>query len=207
MFDVRVIPLPPSGRSSADAPAAAPVHESTSASHASPERRFRRMVDEHFDFVWRLLRSRGLSPTAADDAAQHVFVVASTKVAEIKEGSEQAFLFGTAVGVAANVRRSQSTKREVADETAVDNAVDCALNPEQETVRRERCRIVEEILASMPEELSTVFVLFELEGLTSIEIAAMLAIPVGTASSRLRRAREHFEACVKRKSARNGGLS
>jgi len=59
----------------------------------------------------------------------------------------------------------------------------------------------------MPEELSSVFVLFELEGMTSIEIAALLEIPVGTAASRLRRAREHFEACVKRASARNGGLS
>jgi RNA polymerase sigma-70 factor (ECF subfamily) len=37
-------------------------------------------------------------------------------------------------------------------------------------------------------------VLFELEGFSSIEIAKLLEIPVGTVASRLRRAREQFRA-------------
>jgi len=37
-----------------------------------------------------------------------------------------------------------------------------------------------------------VFVLFELEERSAREIAALLAIPVGTAKSRLRRARDEF---------------
>ena len=40
---------------------------------------------------------------------------------------------------------------------------------------------------------AAVAVLFELEGQTSIEIGTMLDIPTGTATSRLRRAREHFQ--------------
>jgi len=37
-----------------------------------------------------------------------------------------------------------------------------------------------------------VFVLFELEGMTTPEIAELIGIPLGTAASRLRRARETF---------------
>jgi RNA polymerase sigma-70 factor (ECF subfamily) len=41
-----------------------------------------------------------------------------------------------------------------------------------------------------------VFVLYELEGFTLPEIAEALATPLGTATSRLRRARDNFEAWV-----------
>ena len=47
-------------------------------------------------------------------------------------------------------------------------------------------------------DLRTVFVLHELEGLEVRQIAEIEEIPVGTASSRLRRARETFSAIAKR---------
>ena len=50
----------------------------------------------------------------------------------------------------------------------------------------------------MPIDLRTVLVLFELEGLEVRQIAEIEQIPVGTASSRLRRAREEFSAIAKR---------
>ena len=52
------------------------------------------------------------------------------------------------------------------------------------------------ILDGMTLDLRTVFVLSELEGMTMPEVAALLEIPVGTAASRLRRAREAFRAAV-----------
>ncbi len=50
----------------------------------------------------------------------------------------------------------------------------------------------------MPADLRVIFVLFELEGLEVQQIAALQEIPLGTASSRLRRAREEFSAIAKR---------
>ena len=50
----------------------------------------------------------------------------------------------------------------------------------------------------MPDELRTVFVLFEIEEMPTPEIARTLDLPVGTCASRLRKARETFEAMVKR---------
>ncbi len=50
----------------------------------------------------------------------------------------------------------------------------------------------------MPMEARSVFVLFELEELTVTEIARVLEVPIGTVSSRLRRARELFRAAALR---------
>ena len=51
-------------------------------------------------------------------------------------------------------------------------------------------------LSTMDMDLRTTFVLFELEGLSTPEIAQLAEIPLGTAASRLRRAREHFRESV-----------
>ena len=52
--------------------------------------------------------------------------------------------------------------------------------------------------AKVDPDLAEVFVMFELEGLSSPEIAASLEIPLGTVASRLRRAREQFRVVVGR---------
>ncbi len=171
------------------------------------EERIRRMVDEHFDFIWRCLRGLGVSPGSADDATQHVFWIATQKLDDIAHGSERSFLFATARGVAANVRRSQGRNRELLDAEALAKGVDGAADPEQELVKKQARAALESILEALPVDLRTVFVLFELEGLGSAAIAELLEIPAGTVASRLRRAREEFHAEVKRYRAREGRRS
>jgi RNA polymerase sigma-70 factor (ECF subfamily) len=163
-------------------------------SRAGGDARFREMVDLHFDFVWRALRGLGVLNGDADDAAQQVFVVALAKLDAILPGNERAFLFGTALGVAANARRGRARKREVPDDDTLRGRADAAPDPE-ETLRRKQARQrLDGILAAMPVDLRTVFVLFELEALTMAEIAEMLDLAPGTVASRLRRAREDFRA-------------
>jgi RNA polymerase sigma-70 factor (ECF subfamily) len=52
-------------------------------------------------------RRVGLDEGAADDAAQETFVLAARKLETIELGRERSFLFGTALLIAANVRRSR----------------------------------------------------------------------------------------------------
>jgi RNA polymerase sigma-70 factor (ECF subfamily) len=61
---------------------------------------------------------------------------------------------------------------------------------------------LDEVLDALPMDLRAPFVLFELEELSTAEIAAMLSVPAGTVASRLRRAREEFRAIVARVRAR-----
>lgn len=191
---VRPAPAPP-------LPASLPTPEPAVERPAmSPEAaaRFRRMVEEQFDFIWRALRGLGVPAAGADDAAQQVFLIASQKMESIAVGSERSFLFSTAMGVAANARRSLHRRREVDDEPALEASVDDAPNPEQSVAQKQARAVLDRLMAEMPEDLRTVFMLFELEGMTTAQIAEVLAIPPGTAASRLRRAREDFQARAKR---------
>jgi RNA polymerase sigma-70 factor, ECF subfamily len=157
------------------------------------ELRVRTLVAEHFDFIWRLLRRRGLSPADADDAAQQVFMVAAQKLQAIAEGSERSFLYGTALRVAASTRRAQERRREAPSES-VDTDARAAFDAgTEERVELARAwKRLDDLLAKLPEILARVLVLAEIEELEVKEIASLEGIPVGTAASRLRRAREQF---------------
>lgn len=169
---------------------------------AEERRRLEAMARESFQFIWRSLRRLGVAEAATDDAAQKVFEIATRRLAVIRPGSERAFLFNTAVRVAIEVRRRERSSRETAEE--VDDFVDPAHLPDEAADLKRRREALDDLLDSMPMDLRAVFVLYELEELGTQEIAVLLDIPRGTAASRLRRARQHFEAQVKRLRARRG---
>ena len=155
--------------------------------------RLERMFSEHHDFIWRLLRRLGLNTGGADDAAQHVFLVAAERIVDIKLGSERSFLFGTALRVARS--QSRSDRRWVLEDD-MDVRLSQAGRPEELIDHQRAVDLMGRILDGMTLDLRTVFVLSELEGMTMPEVATLVEIPVGTAASRLRRAREAFRAAV-----------
>ena len=75
---------------------------------------------------------------------------------------------------------------------------DKGLSPEQELEQRQARDLLDAVLLGLPLELRSVFILAELEGVPVKDIAELEEIPLGTASSRLRRAREEFSAAAKR---------
>ena len=52
--------------------------------------------------------------------------------------------------------------------------------------------LLDTVLERLPTDLRTVFVLFEIEGLSQDEVALSLDVPKGTVASRLRRARQRL---------------
>jgi RNA polymerase sigma-70 factor, ECF subfamily len=169
-------------------------------SGARDDARLRALVDEYHDFIWRSIRRLGVPEADTDDAVQEVFLVASRRLGAIALGSERAFLFGTAMRVASTQRRGASRRRETPDEHAGDQR-DSTPGPEELTARRRARATLDAVLAELPLDLRTVFVLFELEELTAPEIASLVEIPLGTVASRLRRAREAFREAVQRHQA------
>ena len=165
----------------------------------------RRLVAAHFDFIWRSLRRLGVPQAEVDDAAQKVFCVALRRAGDIADGSERAFLFTTALHIAADVQRAQRRRREVSDDDALAQAVEPMCDAEELVDRKRARRILDDVLDVMNLDLRSVFVLAELEELTAREIAALLGLPVGTVSSRLRRARDEFRTIARRFRARSAG--
>jgi RNA polymerase sigma-70 factor, ECF subfamily len=164
---------------------------------ASQADRLRRLFDQQFAFVWRYLRRLGLSPSDADDAAQKVFVVLARRLLGVTPGKERAFLCATAARVVSEHRRTIARRHEVAS-PELEVPPDSKVGPESLVDRRRARLLLDQVLDELPDELRSVFVLFELEELETGEIAALLALPEGTVASRLRRAREKFRGAVRR---------
>jgi RNA polymerase sigma-70 factor (ECF subfamily) len=159
------------------------------------------LVRDHYAFVWRLLRRLGIGVGDADDAAQQVFLAAAGRLGAVEVGRERAFLYGVTLNVGARARRSLGRRREEPLEAAGERQAH-GPNAEQLLEQREARALLDRLLDEMPEDLRVVFVLFELEELSTPQIAALLQVPVGTATSRLRRAREDFEERAARAEAR-----
>jgi RNA polymerase sigma-70 factor (ECF subfamily) len=68
------------------------------------------------------------------------------------------------------------------------------LDPEALAEKQRLRAVLQRVLNQLPMELRAVFVLYELEELTMVEIAKTLHLPPGTVASRLRRSRELFES-------------
>ncbi|HET8938466.1 MAG TPA: sigma-70 family RNA polymerase sigma factor [Polyangiales bacterium] len=163
---------------------------------AKPDpQRLARAIEADYRFIWRLLRRFGVPENHTEDAAQQVFLIVAERLSDIIQGRERAFAFGTALRVAQSLRRRLG--RELPhDQSELEQRGHTHSAPD-ELVEQKRAReLLDRVLQQMPEDSRTVFILFELEALSSPEIAALIEMPLGTVASRLRRAREQFKALV-----------
>jgi RNA polymerase sigma-70 factor (ECF subfamily) len=165
-----------------DARADSPAHARASA-----------VVAQHVDAVWRTLRRLGLRPSELDDGVQQVFLVLSRRLDQVEIGRERAYLLGVALRVATDYRRSHRRHPEDATEPAsMEQRPHDGVSPESLLDEKQRLELLDRLIAQLPEDLASVFVLHELEELTRAEISQLLAVPAGTVASRLKRARERF---------------
>jgi RNA polymerase sigma-70 factor (ECF subfamily) len=146
--------------------------------------------------VWRLLRRLGAPDSEVDDATQEVFLIVAQRAGEIHPGRLRSFTYGVALRVARETARRARRRPLEFDETRF------SVSPEEgieDSLDRSKARaLLDELLERMPYDLRVVLVLFEIEELSTLEIAEALDLPRGTVASRLRRAREDFQARVGR---------
>ena len=154
--------------------------------------RLERIFNAHHATVWRALRRRGLSPEAAEDATQETFLLAAERLDDIRPESERAFLIATALRVAHSLGR-KTVRWDLDDD--MDSRLSAHRDTSETSADQQICNLV---LSQVDPDLVEVFVFYELEGLTSPEIAELLEIPLGSVASRLRRAREQFRSAAAR---------
>jgi len=157
------------------------------------EARLRSMIDQHGDFVTRVLRDARTPSADIDDQVQLTFIVAARRLDDVRAGCEKAFLFRIAMNHASHAVRTLRRRRE---ESGVDDLerVEPAANPEELTHVKRMRKSVDQILDRMDARARDVFVLHAFEELNTSEIATLLGIPTGTVASRLRRARADFRS-------------
>jgi RNA polymerase sigma-70 factor, ECF subfamily len=154
----------------------------------------------HVAFVWRVLRTFGLSEAQLEDAVQDVFLVVHRRLPEWEgRAAITTWLFAIARRVAASHRRraggalgAQGARtEELVEEPAGDDDTFAAMS------RAQAAAMVFSILQQLDEDKRIVFALVELEQLSVPEVARMLDLNLNTAYSRLRLARHAFEVAVR----------
>jgi len=167
----------------------------TAAAPVELEKRLIDAVHRNYARVWRTLRRLGVPQADADDATQQVFWTFSRRNAEIEPGREASFLISVAIKVAANARRMIGRRREVG---TINDQLLSHESPESLLQQKRRWELLDRGLSTLSPEQRIVFVLFELEGFSLPEIAELNGIPLGTATSRLRRARDHLQTWLRK---------
>jgi RNA polymerase sigma-70 factor (ECF subfamily) len=149
--------------------------ETAAALGEAEKARLRAMVGEHFDFISRVLGRMSIPRADLADSVQQVFLVASRRLRSIEVGSEKSFLLGTALRVASDYRRAVGRRREVPeDEDEGREPASLAPAPDELADQKRLRALLDDLLAAMPDDLRVVFVLYELEEMSTPQIAAVV---------------------------------
>ncbi|MFZ5896200.1 MAG: RNA polymerase sigma factor [Myxococcota bacterium] len=158
---------------------------------------------EHARFVWRSLSRLGVAPEHLADAMQDVFIVVHRKLPSFEgRSSVRTWLFGIAMRVASDWARRV---RRHPSEPLVDTIQDARENaPFERAARSEALSTLHRLLDELSPDQRAVFVLVELEQMSIAEAASAVSANIHTTTSRLKVARQKFEAALRRHRASDG---
>jgi RNA polymerase sigma-70 factor (ECF subfamily) len=164
---------------------------------------FARIFASEFDYLWNSLQRLSVPERDLEDLVHEVFFRVYERLTDFDSSRPlKPWLFGFAFRVASDYRRRFSNRREVLD--ADSEAVDPAPTALDQLVRAEALSLAQVALDSLSLDRRAVFILHEIDGCAMPEIALALALPLNTAYSRLRLAREQFHAAARRERLRRG---
>ncbi len=157
-----------------------------------------KMVQLYSDSVYRVALRMLSSSTEAEDVLQETFIKAIKSIGSFEgRSSLSTWLYRIAVNEALMVIRKR--KPEVAlvnDENdeedngiSVSQIVDWCCLPESEFLSNETREILDQAIHKLPENLRTVFILRDVEGLSILETAEALNLTETNVKTRLLRAR------------------
>ena len=165
------------------------------------ERAFTALVDTHERRVLRVLRLLGVRPDDREDLAQETFIRAFRHLQGFHRGrSFSSWLYRIAVNVAHDYRRQQSRRLDQpgSEETRFDAMTGTEPEADASARAEEQRRRLEGALAQLSERERAVFVLAEIEELSSKEVAQALGITRITVRRHRGRARRHLEQLLER---------
>jgi len=152
-----------------------------------------------FRTAWSILKSR----PDAEEVVQAAYMSAFAKIGSFEARSSlSTWLTRIVVNEALGRRRSDERRRRHLEREGVallDNYREALMRgsdadaPDVAVAREQIRRLLEHAVAALPDPFRTVFVLREIEGLTSEETADILDVPVATVKTRLFRGRKRLQ--------------
>ena len=158
----------------------------------------RQLYDEQFRYVWNTLRRLGVATSDLEDLTQEVFVGALRGLKSYDPSRPlRPWLFVIALRAVRDFKQQARHRQEQGDPDL--EGADPGATPEEAAASAQTRARVHEAVQSLGFDRRAVFVAHELNGHAIPEIAAALQIPVNTAYSRLRLARQDFARAIQRR--------
>jgi RNA polymerase sigma-70 factor (ECF subfamily) len=151
--------------------------------------------------IYRLCASYAPSAAEAEELTQEVYFKLWESLHHYSPGSN---FMAWAWRVARNLlidsyRRSHRERTAAWLDPEIIERLPASDDPHEESLRRQRLRLVAAGLRQLPEELASLILMRDLAGWSYTEIAEALDLPVGTVKSRLNRARLELATVVRRR--------
>lgn len=176
--------------------AVAPTTESLIARCVAGERQaWRELHQRYYPTVFGFLRRLGVRPPDTEDACQDVFIQVFRYLATFQHRADlRTWLYKLCLSQAGRVRRRAALRSAIMWLLRQQEPATVARGPEwteADTQKR-----IYAALDRMKDIHRSVFVLYELEGLSGEEVAAATGLPFSTVRRRLHHARQEFEAAI-----------
>jgi RNA polymerase sigma-70 factor, ECF subfamily len=167
------------------------------------ELEFKVLCQRHSDEIYRYARSFLPNVADAEDATQEVLLRLWNHLPTVNPFNLRAWLFRTTRHYCLDQLRHRShpaTPMLAEDEVLESQADELATDPSLAADANLRLEEARRLLRKLPENLRSVFVLYEVNGLRYREIAKILGMPINSVKVYLSRARERVSTLVTRES-------
>ena len=156
------------------------------------------LFDAHAEDLCRMVHRMTGSREAAEEVVQDVFVTAWRRRDDLNDPAHvRTWLYRVAVNHVRHRRRAHARLGAFLERWMV-RPVDEASSPLDKTMQRENAERIQRCVAELSPKLREVFVLYELQEMTGVQIAEVLDIKSNTVWGRLRLARAAFAEAWKR---------
>jgi RNA polymerase sigma-70 factor (ECF subfamily) len=165
---------------------------------------FQAVYAEYFRFVWRCTRRLGVPLEALDDVVQEVFITIHRRLHTLEQQeSLRSWVYAVVRKTVGTYHRSRKRRTAFFAWDPVLDDTPSALQPSplDHAVMSDDVALLSRLLTQLDPPKREVLMLAELEEMPVPEIAAGLGIPLNTAYSRLRVARQEFHEALARHEA------
>jgi RNA polymerase sigma-70 factor (ECF subfamily) len=173
------------------APAETSSPEGGAPSHLS----FEGLYEQRFEDVSRWVRALGAAEADRDDLVQEIFLVVHRRLADFDGQNVSGWLYQIARRKVRDHRRLLWVKHLFGKTSLplVDAMLTTKQNALDELETKQKRVLLGQLLEKLNEDQRAAFVLFEIEGSSGEEIAALTGVPVNTVWARIHKARKKLQ--------------
>jgi len=163
---------------------------------------FKEIYRQYFELVWASARRFGVAPEAIDDVVQEVFIVVHARLHTLEHPEAlRSWIYGVVRRTVSTYHRAARAQKDASETRDDVEGVSASPTPLEQTETNAELQLLASLLERMDCPKREIFVLVELDDLSVPDAAKTLEIPLNTAYSRLRAARQAFEAMLERHEA------